>query len=201
MRTAALAILLVIFVSAAQAKIYRWVDENGSVHFSDKPYSEKAEEIIILETGIDLDKTPDAEKEDQPATTESPAENSQSTSKQQPADETETSTKTAAKKEKVEDRTITEADYKITTTIGKLGTDLISISGRIGSGPKCYDLTVIATASNDNGLTATIKDQVRKSSSFGSVTYKGTAKATGSGEDRGFWKVDSVTVRCNDVED
>jgi len=201
MRTTVLAILLVFFASTVQAKIYRWVDKNGSVHFSDKPYSEKAEEIIILETGIDLDKTPHADKENQDATTESSAENSQSISKQQPAEETKTSTKKTVKKEKIEDKTITEADYKITTTIGKLGADLISISGRIGSGPKCYDLRVVATASNDNGLTATIKDRVRKSSSFGSVTYKGTAKATGSGEDRGFWKVDSVTVRCNFVDE
>ena len=201
MRTAAVAILLVIFASATQAKIYRWVDKNGSVHFSDKPYSEQAEEIIILETGIELDETSDTEEVEQPATTEPPAEASHSTAKQPSASQADTSKQTAVQKEPVEDKTITEADYKISTTIGKLGADLISISGRIGSGPKCYNLTVIATATNENGLTATIKDQVRKTSSFGSVTYKGTAKAVGSGEDRGFWKVDSVTVRCNDAEE
>ena len=201
MRTTIFAILLLFFVSAAQAKIYRWVDENGSVHFSDKPYSEEAEEIIIVETGIDLEEAPDAEEAKQPATTEQHAETSQPKGKQHSASQAGTSTNAAVNKEPVEDKTITEADYKITTTIGKLGADLISISGRIGSGPKCYDLTIIATATNENGLTATIKDQVRKSSSFGSVTYKGTAKAVGSGEDRGFWKVDSVTVRCNDVEE
>jgi hypothetical protein len=201
MRTAALAIILAIFVSAAQAKIYRWVDKNGTVHFSDKPYSEEAEEIIVVETGIDLEEAPDAEEAKQPEATEPPAEKSQSTSKQPSANQADMTTKAAVKEEPVEDNIITEADYKITTTIGKLGADLISISGRIGSGPKCYNLTVNVTASNDNGLTATIKDQVRKSSSFGSVTYKGTAKAVGSGEDPGFWRVDSVTVRCNDVEE
>lgn len=200
MRTAALTILLVIFVSAAQAKIYRWVDKNGTVHFSDKPYSEEAEEIIVVETGIDLEEAPDTEEAKQPAATEPPAEKSQSTLKQPSANQADMTTKAAVKEEPVEDNVITEADYKISTTIGKLGADLISISGRIGSGPRCYDMTVIATATNDNGLTATIKDQVRKSSSFGSVTYKGTAKATGSGEDRGFWKVDSVEIRCNDTD-
>ena len=201
MRTTAFAILLLFFVSAAQAKIYRWVDKNGSVHFSDKPYSDEAEEIIIVETGIDLEEASDAEGVEQPAPTEPPTEKSQAKGKPPSTDDEGTATQAAVKKEPVEDQTITEADYKITTTIGKLGADLISISGRIGSGPKCYDLTIIATATNENGLTATIKDQVRKSSSFGSVTYKGTAKAVGSGEDRGFWKVDSVTVRCNDVEE
>ncbi|MEN8688197.1 MAG: DUF4124 domain-containing protein [Desulfuromonadales bacterium] len=201
MRTTAFAILLVFFVSAAQAKIYRWVDKNGSVHFSDKPSSDEAEEIIIVETGIDLVEASDAEGVEQPAPTEPPTEKSQANGKQPSADRAGRATQAAAKKKVVEDQAITEADYKITTTIGKLGADLISISGRIGSGPKCYDLTIIATATNENGLTATIKDQVRKSSSFGSVTYKGTAKAVGSGEDRGFWKVDSVSVRCNDVEE
>ena len=196
MRTTALAVLFVLFTSSAQAKIYRWVDKNGSVHFSDKPYSEDAQEIKINETGIELDEASVDEEQEQPATTNPVAEKSI----QQPASKDNTTRKDPVKEEQPEDQTITEADYKISTTIGKLGADLISISGRIGSGPKCYDMSVIATATNDSGLTAKIKDQVRKSSSFGSVTFKGTAKATGSAEDRGFWKVDSVEIRCNDTE-
>jgi len=196
MRTTALAVLFVLFTSSAQAKIYRWVDKNGSVHFSDKPYSEDAQEIKINETGIELDEASVDEEQEQPATT-NPVEEK---SLQQPASKDNTTRKDPVKEEQTEDKTITEADYKISTTIGKLGADLISISGRIGSGPKCYDMSVIATATNDSGLTAKIKDQVRKSSSFGSVTFKGTAKATGSAEDRGFWKVDSVEIRCNDTE-
>jgi len=197
MRMTALAVLLVLFASTAQAKIYRWVDKNGTVHFSDKPYSEDAQEIKINETGIELDEASVDEEQEQPVTTNSVEEKSL----QQPASKDNTTRKEPVKEEQPEDQIITEADYKISTTIGKLGADLISISGRIGSGPKCYDMSVIATATNDSGLTARIKDQVRKSSSFGSVTFKGTAKATGSAEDRGFWKVDSVTVRCNDAEE
>ena len=196
MRTIALAVLLVLFASTAQAKIYRWVDKNGTVHFSDKPYSENAQEIEINETGIELDEAPVDEEQEQPAITAPVAEKPL----QQPASKDKTTRDDPVKEEQPEDQIITEADYKISTTIGKLGADLISISGRIGSGPKCYDMSVIATATNDNGLTAKIKDQVRKSSSFGSVTFKGTAKATGSAEDRGFWKVDSVEIRCNDTE-
>lgn len=196
MRTIALAVLLVLFASTAQAKIYRWVDKNGSVHFSDKPYSEDAQEIKINETGIELDEASVDEEQEQPAATSPVTEKSI----QQPASKDNTTRENPVKKEQPEDTTITEADYKISTTIGKLGADLISISGRIGSGPKCYDMSVIATATNDSGLTARIKDQVRKGSSFGSVTFKGTAKATGSAEDRGFWKVDSVEIRCNDTE-
>lgn len=189
MRKTLLAFLLVMITVTVQAKIYRWVDENGSVHFSDKPYSEKAQEIVIQETGIELDGAPAAE-------TEKPVPRTPPETEERPA----ATKKEAVETEQEEKNIITEEDYKISTTIGKLGLDLISISGRIGNGPKCYDMSVVATATNDNGLSATISDQVRKSSSFGSVTFNGTAKATGSAEDRGFWKVDSVTIRCNDVE-
>ena len=196
MRIIALAALLVLFASTAQAKIYRWVDKNGSVHFSDKPYSEDAQEIKINETGIEMDETSADEEQEQTATNTPVAEKSI----QQPASKNNKTRKDPVNEEQPEDKIITEDDYKISTTIGKLGADLISISGRIGSGPKCYDMSVVATATNDSGLTAIIKDQVRKSSSFGSVTFKGTAKATGSAEDRGFWKVDSVEIRCNDTD-
>ena len=189
LRAVALVTLFVLCAGALQAKIYRWVDENGSVYFSDKPYSEKAQEIVIQETGIELDEMPEAETEESSLTTPN-------ATKEIPA-----AIKTEAVETELEEKKIiTEEDYKITSTIGKLGQDLISISGRIGKGPKCYDMSVIATASNENGLSATIRDQVRKSSSFGSVTFSGTAKATGSGEDQGFWKVDSVTIRCNGAE-
>jgi hypothetical protein len=59
-------------------------------------------------------------------------------------------------------------------------------------------MSVTATATNDNGLKATITDNVNKTNSFGSTTYEGNAKVSGSAEDYGFWKVDSVIVRCND---
>ena len=47
-------LLLLFFLVAtlANAKIYKWVDENGSTHFSDKPYSSKAREVQIKGTGI-----------------------------------------------------------------------------------------------------------------------------------------------------
>ena len=195
MRSTALAILLVIFTATVHAKIYRWVDKNGSVHFSDKPYSENAQEIRINETGIEMDETPATDGQEQPVTPSSSLDSPRN-AEELPAINEET----PVKKEVVEEKPVSAEDYKITTTISTLGEDLVSISGRIGSGPKCYDLSVIATATNINGMRAKIRDQVRKSSTSGSVTFKGTAKATGNAEDPGFWKIDSVTVSCNDTE-
>ena len=110
-----------------------------------------------------------------------------------------TKTKLEPAKDKSEvEKVITEADYRISSSVGKLGADIMSISGRISSGPRCKDMSVTATATNDNGLKATITDNVSKTNSFGSTTFEGNAKVSGSAEDYGFWKVDSVIVRCND---
>ena len=104
------------------------------------------------------------------------------------------------RKKKIEEiKTITEADYRISSGVGKLGADIISISGRISSGPRCKDMTVTATATNDNGLSGTITDNVSKTNSYGSTIFEGNAKVSGSAEDYGFWNVETVTVRCNDI--
>lgn len=36
-----------MLVSSAQARVYKWVDENGKVHYGDKPASNKADEVKI----------------------------------------------------------------------------------------------------------------------------------------------------------
>ncbi|CAA0107659.1 Uncharacterised protein [BD1-7 clade bacterium] len=45
----ALFILLVLHSLAAEAEIYKWVDENGKVHFSDKKQPDKTQEAIELD--------------------------------------------------------------------------------------------------------------------------------------------------------
>ena len=39
--------MLVLFSLTANAEIYKWTDENGKVHFSDKPIGEKSETLDI----------------------------------------------------------------------------------------------------------------------------------------------------------
>lgn len=38
-----------LFSQTVDAKIYKWTDKNGKVHYSDKPFDEKSEEIEIKE--------------------------------------------------------------------------------------------------------------------------------------------------------
>lgn len=45
MRWSALIVLLVALPAAAE--LYRWTDENGKVHFSDRPVSDDAEELEV----------------------------------------------------------------------------------------------------------------------------------------------------------
>ena len=182
------AALFLAITSAAQAKIYKWVDENGTTHFTDKVYTEKAKEVNIQGTGINVQK-PEGE---------SSQEQVQDSQEKSTGKAIETDRLAPKVKAKHEEKVITEADYRITSGVGKLGADAISISGRINSGPACENMVVTATARNDNGLSATITQQVRKINSYGSTTFSGSAKVSGSGDDYGFWKVDTVTIRCND---
>lgn len=190
MKKLALTALFLAITFTAHAEIYKWVDESGSIHFSDKPYSEEAKEFHFKGTGISLDQ-PEAENKQ-----EQQAEEPQAKQQQKPV------VKAKAPAEKVEakdqEKNITEADYKITSGVGKLGGDVISISGRIGSGPVCKSMTITATAHNDNNLSATVTTHAEKSSSHGSTVFQGVAKVSGSADDRGFWNVDTVKVRCND---
>ncbi len=182
MKQLILIVLLVLLTTAAQAKIYRWVDANGTIHFSDRAYTSEAKEVKIRGSNLTVNNPTEivTPQDNQPNNTFKPTGSKQKAKEQ--------------KKEKV----ITEADYKVSPSVGKLGNDIISISGRISSGPRCKSMTVTATARNENGLSATITNLTSKSNSYGSTTFEGITKVAGSGEDRGSWDVESVTVRCND---
>jgi len=183
--------VLVLLATAVNAKIYKWIDENGSVHFSDKPYSQDAKEVKVQGTGISVQKSEAILK----------YEKAREEERQEEMLRHKEATKTGADatKDKAGSKeVITEADYRISSGVGKLGADIISISGRISSGPRCNDMTVTAIAINDNGLRGTITDNVSKTNSYGSTIFEGNAKVSGSAEDYGFWKVDKVTIRCND---
>jgi hypothetical protein len=187
MKTSSLIVMFVFLSTVSFAKIYKWVDESGSINFSDRPSSEEAQEVNINSTGIEMHKTEeDIERE------KKETQQKKSIQTKKPAAEKVKPVKEAQKKE------ITEADYKISSSVGKLGSDAISISGRIGSGPICLDISVTAKASTETGLSGTITDQVSKKRSHGSIIFAGATKVAGSAEDRGFWKVESVTIRCND---
>lgn len=42
-----LLISILVFVSTTNAKVYKWTDENGKTHYSDKPVNDKSEVIKV----------------------------------------------------------------------------------------------------------------------------------------------------------
>lgn len=177
MRITFLCVLLTLTASLATAEIYRWVDKKGTVHFSDKPVSKEAEVIRVPRTGIQVEGLPEKPLVESSPSDPVPQARPESSQADQP-------------------RPISEEDYRISSNVGKVGADVISISGRISAGPRCDELVVTATAVNDNGLRATITDRVKKPNSFGSTLFAGKTKVYGSAEDRGFWKIESVKISC-----
>jgi hypothetical protein len=179
--------LLAFVTISAEAKVYKWVDENGTIHFTDTPYSQAAKEIEVNETGIELNDSPVKKQS---------SDNKKSASKENLGTTSKTPTKVTAPPEK--EKIITEADYRINSSVGKLSEDALNISGRISSGPRCKDMTVTATARSDTGLSGTVTVKTKKINSFGSTTFSGTTRVSGSAADFGFWTVTKVTIRCND---
>lgn len=142
--------LLCLFFLAPdlEAKIYKWVDDKETVHFSDKPQSGDAKEIKVKSTGISVtgnkEETDSTQAQNVP---ETPPKN--------------TKNKTPDPDIYQKPKQITEADYRISSNVGKMGADAIRISGRITSGPRCENLAVEATAQTDTGLSATIRIVLR----------------------------------------
>lgn len=175
------AVLLLTISTTIQAKLYRWVDENGTTHFSDQPRSEKAQEIYV---------------EPHDVTYHGPLNNKQQTQTKSVTTKTIYINKTQKSPQK---KIITEDDYRISnTTVGKLGNNVMFLSGRVGDGPVCKNMQINAHAKNENGLSFSITENTRLSSSGGSTTFDGKKKVYGSAEDRGFWDVSNVSVRCLD---
>ena len=142
--------ILVLLSTIANANIYKWVDENGSVHFSDKPYSQDAKEVNIQGTGISVQKSE--------AVLKAEKDREEKRQKEMLRKKETTKTKLEPAKDKSEvEKVITEADYRISSSVGKLGADIMSISGRISSGPRCKNMSVTSTATNDNGLSRPIR--------------------------------------------
>ena len=187
MRYALLVTVAILLAATAYGKIYKWVDATGPIHLKEKNHNEDDKEVEIKATGIKLHETEDN------ASKQAITDKSTVQSPKKPSLAPKTS-----KKDPEEEKVISEADYKISANVGELGADIISISGRISSGPKCDNMIVTATAKSDTGMSATITDHIRKSNSFGSVVFQGNAKASGSADDYGFWKIDSVSISCND---
>ncbi len=180
-------LLSVCFITVSYGGIYKWVDENGTTHYSDKPTSKQAQKIEIQDKTISYRPSPGeilsarSEKSD----LEIKYKNSLQRQRER------------AQRKSIP-KTITADDYKITTSVSKAADDYMYVSARVGKGPVCKDMLITAFAQNENGLSARAQGRTQLSTSHGSTMFSEKVLVHGSGNNRGAWKVKTVTVSCYD---
>jgi hypothetical protein len=162
--------LFFLVAATASAQIYKWVDADGRVHFSDRPLESTAEKVSVFDSDG---------------------------GKVEPASKTTTETRQASPQRKpTEKRTssITADDYKITTNLSQRGSVLV-FSGRVENGPPCPRLTLKMYARTSNGGIENASTVVENAGGFGSKVFE--ARITPWPETNDKWSLSSVFAACN----
>ncbi len=173
-------------VQQPESQIYRWVDENGRVNFSDRPIHEDAvaydpEPIgSISVSGAVKQRLVRQEHQNERIKADLFADSAEKASQQ-------FSSSTA------------EANYQFSNTSAGQKHGYVLLTGRISGGPACRELLVRATARSDEGRRARGSDTVKFSGS-GSTLYeiKVNSAWKGGKQRRPQWEPGSVTAFCQD---
>ena len=170
---AVLATLVLSVAGSAAAAVYRWVDSEGKLHYSDRPRPGRDDEALQF-FDSDGGRGPKVE----------PAEKKTSTTagRRQP---------THAKQQ------ITASDYRIQVRVDQQG-ELVTFAGRIAEGPPCKRLRLTFYAHSNDGLRATASTAVEDLGSFGSRLFETSdrVKAADTNFDRN-WTVSEIAGLCN----
>lgn len=169
---AAFLILTFISVVNVSAEIYKYVDENGSVHFSDTPMHQESKKISVFDS--------DGGKVKSSAN----AQNVDNNSKQQPS---------TSEFQPNSNHSITAKDYNISSRAERKG-DYIVVSGRISGGPECDYLTLTFFAHSEDGGIEQLTTVVKNVGSFGSKLFEARTKMYP--EHSGSWYVSSTHATC-----
>lgn len=173
------------FISITQAAVYKYVDKNGRITFSDTPMVSDVEEINLF----------DSRSNENSSTNKKTNTISREKSKYNKATVNSKSVEksTNQNKSKKDPSSITARDYDISTNISeKNGT--MFISGRVRGGPQCASLSLdIFTKSKDGGIIQ-LNTFIKNAGGFGSKTFE--AQRSHSYASRGEWYVDSLYAKC-----
>ncbi len=170
---AVLAALAMSMSGIAKAAVYRWVDETGQSHFSDRPRPGKDDETLQL---FDSDGGR-GEAGGIPAR--------------------KTSTGTGRRPPAVRDKQITANDYRIQVRVDQQG-ELVSFTGRIADGPPCKRLRLTFYAHSNDGLKAAASTAVEDLGRFGSRLFETSdrVKTPSAPFDRS-WTVSDIAGLCD----
>ncbi len=165
------------------SRVYRWVDENGNVVFSDRPGSGNAVPHTLIDIGY-VEVSDDLKRQAliraaQVEAIKADLLSQQNTSKGY----------RAASSSNV-------AGYEFSQTSAGQKHGYVLLSGRISGGPKCKKLIVHASAKSDMGGSVRSQDKTSYNG-FGSALFemKPRSRWNGSGR-RPQWEISNVSANC-----
>jgi hypothetical protein len=156
---------------------YKWVDENGSLHFSDRPMSADAEQISISPIN----------SYDQPQTR--PAAVAQTSRAQQQA------APAVRSAQPVPRRPISAADYTITKYALQRGNDVV-LSGRVSAGPACKSLHLSLRAESNKGRSVFGTTMVNNVGSGGRLYEIVRSSSYSENSGRPVWEITNIQASC-----
>ena len=156
---------------------YKWVDENGSLHFSDRPMSADAQQVQISQINT----------YDYPQTrSDSLAQTSRSRQQAAPA---------VRSAQPVTRHPISAADYTITKYALQRGNDVV-LSGRVSSGPVCESLHLSIRAESNKGRSifeTTVVNNVGSGGRLYEIVRRAPYPDTSG---RPVWEITAIRASC-----
>lgn len=180
-----LGIFITIFTTSSFvfAATYSWVDEKGTIHFSDRPRNPNAQIVRETKPSAIMPVTPSpapSQRTTSPNGTEQ--SRARSVAPQSPA--------TPNIRRPV---VITADDYKIRVTAKQLGDEVV-FSGRISDGPSCERLVITLGAHSTEGRQVRTSTVVNMTGARSRVI---TASARSRPVARPSWTVSTIAASCN----
>ena len=167
----------------SESKIYRWVDENGRVSFSDRPTHQNAETYRVNEIGYIAVSSRDKVR----------IAASEKRALQKDRAVLATHNISSVKSAPVRKPT---KDYKFSNISAGQKHKYVILSGRISQGSACKKLRVTATAKSDMGRYVSGHDEV-KLSGFGSTLFEiKKSSSWNGGSRRPQWEIDRISAVC-----
>jgi hypothetical protein len=165
-----------VVVPESEARIYRWIDENGHTVFSDRPRHEDAVAFKPKELG-DL------------SVTGLPEPDRRTVSHV---------VKRTVKPQKVVVSRQVKPKFKFSTLSAIQRDDYVELSGRVSAGYACEKLKIIVSAKNDRGMTVSGSDIIR-SKGVGSSLFEVKLKVRANNKGRwSLWEQKTPTALCLD---
>lgn len=163
--------------------VYKWVDEQGTIHFSDQPRHSGSGQVKVAP--IQTYKSP----EGNPTRSES-ASRSQALPGYQPYGQSAPAVR--------ETRVISASDYDIFSNARQKDHRTVELSGRVSSGPECQALQLMIRAENNQGRSVSARTVV-ENVGWGSSLFEVTrSSAWRDNTPRPIWRITEITGFCRD---